>query len=356
MVQKRKSEYKTLTHMSLSKDRKWAATGSGQGRVTVLNTSKGMPSLDFNAEMLGVKGLALSPDGNRIATFGIESVVKLWDSKTGRIQTRFVTQPPDQAAGDLRKVNSKPLTSVAFSPDGKLLAVGGDGNKVIFWDTTKIPKKTVRPGSSTPSGAASAATSVEPQDAVNFQTRLDRLKQLGLAFHDYHEHHGSFPSSAVSDNSGTPLLSWRVLLLPQLGQQALFDEFHLDEPWDSEHNKALLPRMPIEYSPNDETAHGSTRIQVFTGRFGAFGKEAAPRMRDFLDGTSQTLLAIEAGPSHTIPWTQPRDLGVGRQFMTFSLGIVTEDAYPALYADGCRLLGTLIRYRMSCLVSTLLGE
>ena len=54
-----------------------------------------------------------------------------------------------------------------------------------------------------------------------------------------------------SSRNGTPLLSWRVAILPYLGEseKALYGQFKLSEPWDSPHNKALLAKMPKVYAP-----------------------------------------------------------------------------------------------------------
>ena len=50
---------------------------------------------------------------------------------------------------------------------------------------------------------------------------------------------------------GTPLLSWRVAILPYMGEseKALYSQFKLTEPWDSPHNKGLLAKMPKVYAP-----------------------------------------------------------------------------------------------------------
>jgi hypothetical protein len=39
-----------------------------------------------------------------------------------------------------------------------------------------------------------------------------------------------FPPPHAVDANGQPLLSWRVLLLPYLDHQELYDEFRLNEP------------------------------------------------------------------------------------------------------------------------------
>jgi hypothetical protein len=56
--------------------------------------------------------------------------------------------------------------------------------------------------------------------------------------HNYHGEHGRLPPAAVCGPDGTPLLSWRVLILPFIEQQALYRQFKLDEPWDGPHNLA----------------------------------------------------------------------------------------------------------------------
>src|SRR5262249_26692231 len=70
------------------------------------------------------------------------------------------------------------------------------------------------------------------------------LGQLGKAFRSYHEAHGHFPAPAIYGEGGKPLLSWRVALLPYVGEKSLYNEFHLDESWDSSHNKSLLSSLP----------------------------------------------------------------------------------------------------------------
>jgi hypothetical protein len=72
---------------------------------------------------------------------------------------------------------------------------------------------------------------------------------VALALHNYHDKHGRLPPAVVYGEDGKPLHSWRVLLLPFIAQGELYREFKLDEPWDSPHNLALLPRMPATFAP-----------------------------------------------------------------------------------------------------------
>src|SRR5262249_2456674 len=94
---------------------------------------------------------------------------------------------------------------------------------------------------------------VQARDAADRMQSTNKLKQIGLALHNYHDTHRGFPAWASHDKQNKPLLSWRVHLLPYLEQNALYKEFHLNEPWDSEHNKKLIARMPKIFAGEDAT-------------------------------------------------------------------------------------------------------
>lgn len=70
----------------------------------------------------------------------------------------------------------------------------------------------------------------------------------------------------IADPSGTPLHSWRVLLLPYLGEQKLYEQIKLDEPWDSEWNRQFHKRMPDCYCcpalPPSEREAGNACYQM----------------------------------------------------------------------------------------------
>ena len=135
----------------------------------------------------------------------------------------------------------------------------------------------------------------------------NNLKQIGLAMHNHHSAYKELPD-AIRDEDGKALLSWRVKILPFIEEQALYQQFHLDEPWDSEHNIKLLPQMPRVYAhPGFDLAPGKTIYHVPAGEGMMFKTDGSTRFRDVLDGLSNTIMAFEANAEHAVDWTKPED-------------------------------------------------
>ena len=77
---------------------------------------------------------------------------------------------------------------------------------------------------------------------------VHHLKQLGLALQAYHDKYGSLPPAYFPDKDGKPKYSWRVLILPMLGEQALYDAYDFDEPWNGPNNRKLASKMPAVFA------------------------------------------------------------------------------------------------------------
>src|SRR4029077_19894239 len=69
-----------------------------------------------------------------------------------------------------------------------------------------------------------------PITAEQLQKAEENLKQIGLAWHNYHDTNNHFPSNELNKD-GKALLSWRVQILPYIEEHALYKQFKLDEPW-----------------------------------------------------------------------------------------------------------------------------
>jgi hypothetical protein len=154
----------------------------------------------------------------------------------------------------------------------------------------------------------------------------------------------SLPAASSRDKQGKPLLSWRVHLLPFLGEEQLYKQFKLDEPWDSPHNVKLLEKMPSVYQlPSRPTEKpGLTYFQVFVNpphvrydpaKCAPFGGPKPPMMpASFPDGTSNTILVAEA--AEAVPWTKPADIPYDPDGPLPRLGNPTPGGFSVVLADG----------------------
>ncbi|MBN2021870.1 MAG: DUF1559 domain-containing protein [Pirellulales bacterium] len=141
---------------------------------------------------------------------------------------------------------------------------------------------------------------------------VDRLEEIGSALRIYHYCYGCYPPAYVPDDQGRPMHSWRVLILPLLEEQALHDQYDFSEPWNGPHNRKLAENMPRAYACPQATksAAGSktaTSFIAITGPGTAWPGPTSSRIRDFRDGTSCTILLVEAADAG-INWMEPRDL------------------------------------------------
>ena len=193
-----------------------------------------------------------------------------------------------------------------------------------------------------PAGVVVAAALVLPavgtaRVSAQRQQGANSLKQIGLAMHNYHSTHNAFPPAANVDKKGKQLLSWRVHILPFVDQIALYQQFHLDEPWDSAHNKELIQKIPPVYiSPKhaDLAKDGKTVYLVPTGKSTAFEGKEGLAIREFTDGTSNTILAVEAHRDSAVIWTKLDDLAVDFKNPLKGLKGVHTGGFFAALCDG----------------------
>jgi uncharacterized protein (TIGR03067 family) len=161
----------------------------------------------------------------------------------------------------------------------------------------------------------------------------NNLKQIALAMHNYHDTYKRLPANAIYSKDGKALLSWRVAILPFIEENALYQEFKLDEPWDSEHNKKLLAKMPKIYAPVAGNAPAdSTFYQVFTGPDTIFAGMKGSSFARITDGASNTILAAEAGTA--VPWTKPDDMPFDAKKDLPKLGGLFRAGFHVAMADG----------------------
>jgi hypothetical protein len=168
--------------------------------------------------------------------------------------------------------------------------------------------------------------------------KTNNFKRILLGMHNYASAKGSFPPPASRSAEGKPLLSWRVLILPYMEEMELYKQFHLDEPWDSEHNRTLIDKMPAVYRDPVRTVVGGdagrTTYLVPTGDKTIFPAAEALQFRQVTDGTSQTIALIDAVPELAVVWTKPDDWEVDLKDPLRGVKRTNGDGFVTGYADG----------------------
>jgi type II secretory pathway pseudopilin PulG len=173
------------------------------------------------------------------------------------------------------------------------------------------------------------------REAARRSQSMNNLKIIGLAMHNYADAMQHLPARANVDKNGKPLLSWRVHLLPYLEEAALYQQFHLDEPWDSEHNKKLIAKMPAIYrQPNGNAEDFKTCYLVPVAKGTMFESFKPVRFAQITDGTSNTIMAMEASLDSSVIWTKPEDIEIDMKAPLDGLLGLRPGGFQALFADG----------------------
>lgn len=136
----------------------------------------------------------------------------------------------------------------------------------------------------------------------------NNMKQLGLALHMYNDMYRTFPPAVVTDKDGKPLYSGRVLLLPFIEQDGLYQRFDKSKAWNSPENEAISNTVIKTFLDPASTSKQAARSDyVFvTGAGTIFDGSKVVTFKDITDGTSNTIMLVEtsAGPNS---WAEPKE-------------------------------------------------
>lgn len=189
---------------------------------------------------------------------------------------------------------------------------------------------------------------------------LENLREIAGAFQKYREANKRYPPAVVYDKNGHPLHSWRVLILPYLGEEELFRQFHLDESWDSPHNLPLLSKIPQVFAstrPKRTKDPFGTHFQVFvfegwpgwhTTYYGLDdGKSLKPIWLEdgrgfhslfessvLSGGWNNEYVWFLTEAEQEVPWTKPADLVVHPQKALPKLGGLFDDGFHIAARNG----------------------
>lgn len=144
------------------------------------------------------------------------------------------------------------------------------------------------------------------QAARSMQT-MNNYKEIGLAMLNYEAAFGALPTAYTVDEEGKPLHSWRVLILPFLGEHELYEKIHLDEPWDSEWNRQFHDQCPKVYQSVFNPSKTDAVVGVVVGQGTMFPPvtekgQKGIGLEKVTDGLSNTIMLVPCKP---VCWMDP---------------------------------------------------
>jgi Protein of unknown function (DUF1559) len=313
--------------------RAFAAAGDSTMQVLLLPSAS---SRQIVEQLLPTLPRELGGGPSTVLTRGIQWAAAGQEA-TPKMQLRLVIQSEDtKAAQKLHDWIVRVLKRLAEVPDVQRAVP--DFARIASTMTPKIEGDRLTLNLDETSIVAALLPAIQKvRTSAGIQQSINNMKQIALAMHSYHDVNKNFPAHAIYGKDGKPLLSWRVQILPYIEQDQLYKQFHLDEPWDSEHNRPLIAKMPKVYaSPlsrlNNE---GKTVYLVPVGKDTVFPpRSKGTRIQDILDGTSNTIWLVEAADSHAVEWTKPADLEVNMKNPLAGLTDGQRKAFAAAFADG----------------------
>lgn len=170
---------------------------------------------------------------------------------------------------------------------------------------------------------------------VNLESAIS-LSQITLGLLSYlNEHEGRFPPRTIESDGGRPLLSWRVRMLPYLGEQRLYSQFDLSEPWDSDKNRKLIKDIPLVYSAGtDQSESGKTRFLAPVGKGTLWEAGRSIELRQIWDGTLRTIAIVEVSNECAVEWTRPIDWQLDQKNMGDARRQSDSNGLHVGFADG----------------------
>ena len=146
------------------------------------------------------------------------------------------------------------------------------------------------------------------------------LMQISIGLHVYEEKHSRIPPSST----GSPPVSWRVNILPEVEWPDLFDKYDSTLSWDSPENEKVAQIDPYHYTcpsrapETDRYGRYFTDYLMLTGQGTVGEHNTVVSSTGIPDGSSNTMVVIESSGQNVI-WTEPRDVDVTKQKIGINL-------------------------------------
>lgn len=266
----------------------------------------------------------------RFLTTGV--VVLFAASLTGCFDGLDMDEMRQRAGRSRQKDDDEEAPQKAPPPAAESAANSDTGDAIPM--NAEAPKPAGVPENSTPATSAldtSKLVKFEPKSIAPEQL-TSNLETVGVALKRYVEKNSATPAQAIITR-GVPNLSWRVALLPYLGHNDLYNQFKLNEPWDSAHNRQLLDYMPSEYHTGS-LEPGTTQLMGVKATSSIMSLEGMVSRNRVEDGLANTVLLAVASPDRSVPWTKPEDLDLTAKLDLLQFNTAVTGMIPAVWCDG----------------------
>jgi len=315
----------------------------------ILQAQTVVVTLDLGKEaVIAVKAGYKDAAAADAAQTAVKDLVKLGRSELAKVKAEMEKKLSDPDADLPRKAEDLPEAIGAtfalgaigraddFLADPKLVTRTGNDLSV----TVAVPKEFTGIGAVGAIGAGFLLPATQKvREAAGRASSANNLKQIGLAVHNYHDVHNTFPAD-IKDKTGKAILSWRVEILPYIEQQALYQQIKLDEPWDSPANKRVAQtQIKTFMSPNATNSqvdggYGVTHYRGVKGKGMAFDPTVKSlNFAGFTDGLSNTIMVVESGDP--VAWMRPDDFVVPAKGAIPRLEVPGRaNQFNALFGDG----------------------
>ena len=253
-----------------------------------------------NESLLSLKFETLTPEGAKEITKIVNEQIVFYRSSLSLLQPRnpdTANQSEILLGDDLQKLGEQVLDSIEISSQDSVVSAMFRHFPILSTYISEFFRNQRQ---------QIANMETQQQQQMVFESIFQRVSTVRNYMIMYHNEKGEFPPAAIRDAEGNPLLSWRVALLPYMGEKELYSQFNLEEPWDGPTNRPLIGKMPAIFS--DARAYDPTRttIRLFNSEGTPFGKPSL-KMADIL-GPQTTIMFAVVSPENAVQWTQPDTL------------------------------------------------
>jgi len=173
----------------------------------------------------------------------------------------------------------------------------------------------------------------QAQKAAMRQMSINQLKAIGLALHNYHDTQLCLPRAYIAEEDGKRRTSWRASIAPYMVERHEIVDFNYSEPWDHPANMTAAKNYSESFASPYVSQEGMTTYKALVGPATAISDDSFHRFRDMIDGTSNTLIAVE-DVNNPVPWNEPVDLTPDQFLEIYRAGNTPSGGILVLIADG----------------------